>query len=391
LEVKTNKLSNLISKSVYQKKDKGKTFLFWLEGFNCDLRKEDGRDQAIITDEILIDKIKSDTRLPIWLDSYIFEDLHAKYEPDFRKFDYNLEHSTYDLLIYLGTYFPRSYAESFCIFDDIFSNETFNKEIRSKDELNILDIGCGTGGNLIGLLTAIKKHFSCVSTINVYAIDGNPDALKILESILNHFSFNYKFKINHTIFAETFKAVDEISETISRIQCESFDFIMSFKTMVEIISKGNGRTNNSYLRWLNLVSDLLISNGLALIADVTTKTDCSDYLPLLLNEQSRIFAKSKPEYKILSPRSCNCYSNLCTNSCFSQHEFSVSHSNKINDVSRIAYKIIGRSNFVDKVLIGRKKGKFIINWKQYNTGLLNGSICINSLGSDIFIDSYKIS
>jgi len=391
LEEKVKKLSKLLSKQIKQKVENENTYLLWFEGVQNELQSIDKIEQSFSNGNQIIDKIKSETRLPKWLDKYIFENLQAKYEPDFEKFDYNLEHSTEELLIYLGTYFPRSFAESFCIFDDIFSNINFNKEVVSKNELNILDIGCGTGGNLIGLLTAINKHFSNIPTINVWAVDGNSDALKILESIINQFNRNYSIKTKYTLINKTFKEVNEISESFDKIPCTSFDFIMSFKTIVEIISKGNGLNNNSYFQWFDLVSDLLNSNGLALIVDVTTKTDYSDYLPLLLNEQSRIFAKNKPLFKILSPLSCNCYSHTCNNHCFYQHEFYVSHRQKNKDASRIAYKIIGRSAFVDKITNDRKKGKFVINWKQYNNGSANSGFCINSIGIDICIDAYKIS
>lgn len=391
LKEKVVRFSKLLSKPIVQESVENKTFLFWFEGLQNDLKDNETPEENVFIDNRVIEKIKSETRLPKWLEQYIFENLQAKYQPDFEKFDYNLEHSTEELLIYLGTYFPRSFAESFCIFDDVFSNRTYNIEVSTKDELNILDIGCGTGGNLIGLLTAINKHFSNIRIINVWAIDGNSDALQILESIIKKFIGNYSININFNLLNETFKEVKEISKLFDIIPCTSFDFIMSFKTIVEIISKGNGLNNNSYYKWFDLTSDLLNSNGLALIVDVTTKTDYSDYLPLLLNEQSRNFVKDKPLFKILSPLSCNCYSYTCNNHCFYQHEFYVSHRQKNKDASRIAYKIIGRSIYVDKILKDRKKGKFVINWKQHNINLPNGGICINSIGGDIFIDSYKIS
>lgn len=391
LEAKVKKLSKLISKQIKQKIENDSTYLFWFEGVQNELQSKVKIEQPFSDANQIIEKIKSETRLPKWLDKYIYENLQAKYQPDFEKFDYNLEHSTKELLIYIGTYFPRSFAESFCIFDDVFSNRTYNIEVSTKDELNILDIGCGTGGNLIGLLMAINKHFSNIRIINVWAIDGNSDALQILESIIKKFIGNYSININFNLLNETFKEVNEISKLLDKIPCTSFDFIMSFKTIVEIISKGNGLNNNSYYKWFDLTSDLLNSNGLALIVDVTTKTDYSDYLPLLLNEQSRNFVKDKPLFKILSPLSCNCYNHTCNNHCFYQHEFYVSHRQKNKDASRIAYKIIGRSIFVDKILKDRKKGKFVINWKQLNINLPNSGICINSIGGDIFIDSYKIS
>jgi hypothetical protein len=391
LSERVQKLSKLLSKEIFIKLINNKIYLLWFEGLQNELQSKDQSNQPLSNGHQIIDRIKSETRLPKWLDKYIFENLQAKYEPDFEKFDYNLEHSKEELLIYLGTYFPRSFAESFCIFDDLFFNKTYNLEVSTKDEFNILDIGSGTGGNLIGLLTAIKKHFSNIQTINVWAIDGNSDALAIMKSIIVQFIGNYSININYNLLNKTFKEVNEISVTIDKIPCKSFDYIMSFKTIVEIISKGNGLNNNSYFKWFDLLSNSLSSDGLALLVDVTTKTDCSDYLPLLLNEQSRKFIKENQLFKILSPLSCSCFSHTCSNHCFYLHEFYVSHRQKSKDASRIAYKIIGRTAFVDKILVDRKKGKFVINWKQHNIDLPNSGICINSIGGDILIDSYKIS
>ena len=49
---------------------------------------------------------------PEWLDNYIFNILKAKYSPDYIRFEYNLNLNKDEVLIYLGTYFPRSYIET---------------------------------------------------------------------------------------------------------------------------------------------------------------------------------------------------------------------------------------------------------------------------------------
>lgn len=56
--------------------------------------------------------------LPEWLDNYIFNILNAKYSPDHVRFEYNLNLSKEEVLIYLGTYFPRSYIEINSLFTD---------------------------------------------------------------------------------------------------------------------------------------------------------------------------------------------------------------------------------------------------------------------------------
>jgi len=165
LESKVKKLSNLLSKKIIQITANDCTYLYWVEGLRGNAKVSETK--KILVKHENIENMKSSTRLPKWLDKYVFEDLLAKYEPDFEKFDYNLEHSIDDLLVYLGTYFPRSYAEAFCIYEDLFLNQIIGKENKQKEELNILDIGCGTGGNLLGLLIAVKKEFSDISKINV--------------------------------------------------------------------------------------------------------------------------------------------------------------------------------------------------------------------------------
>ena len=58
--------------------------------------------------------------LPNWLHNYIFETLGAEEKPDPREFCKNLHSDDVKNKIYLGTYFPRSFAEEFCIHENLF-------------------------------------------------------------------------------------------------------------------------------------------------------------------------------------------------------------------------------------------------------------------------------
>lgn len=74
--------------------------------------------------------------LPKWLDDLIFNELGAIYRPmnsDMTNIDDNKEKT----LNYLGTYFPRSYAEAFCIFTKFFKEN--NPSFLQKEELSIID------------------------------------------------------------------------------------------------------------------------------------------------------------------------------------------------------------------------------------------------------------
>ena len=127
---------------------------------------------------------KSKTIIPHWLDLALFNHLSAVYSPEYKKFEYNLNIDSEDIKVYLGTYFPRSYAEAFCIFDDILKSHQYMEELKSVPVINILDYGCGTGGELIGLVVALSKHISTSKAISIFAIDGNNDAINALKNLI---------------------------------------------------------------------------------------------------------------------------------------------------------------------------------------------------------------
>ena len=120
--------------------------------------------------------MQNSVTLPQWLDHLIFEELGAKYcrsNADMTVIDWDKN----DVLNYLGTYFPRSYAESYCIFSNLF--QTQPNLFSQKEDLSIFDFGCGTGGEIIGLLDAITNDIPTIKRVNVKAFDGNRHALRL--------------------------------------------------------------------------------------------------------------------------------------------------------------------------------------------------------------------
>ncbi len=383
------KLSKILSKQINCIKNSISSRFYWFEGLQEISCKD--KLQSDFNNTCSFERIKSETRLPYWLDKYIFEILKASYAPDFEKFDYNLEHSEEELLIYLGTYFPRSYAESFCIFEDLLCNSYYSKILKDHNEINIFDIGCGTGGNLIGLLIALDKHLSSGYTVNIYAVDGNEDALGILFDLIKMFELQSNLTVNFNSFSSKISNIQDLNVLIKELPYSSFDIIMSFKTINEFILKGEGSCNNAYNEFLELVCPMLSNIGLVLLLDVTTKTQFTDYMPILLNEQARKYLKLHSEYKILSPLSCNSYSDSCNNYCFYQHDFLVSHQQKTNDISRVAYKIVGQKDFIKDIIKDVQKGRYVVNWKHIYNPLKNNGCCPNSTHESNYIDAYKIS
>lgn len=294
-------------------------------------------------------ELSSHTKLPLYLDNLIYgEFFEAKYQPDYQRYEYNLDLTEKELLIYLGTYFPRSFGESLCIFSPIIRTEAVNSELSKKDCINILDIGCGSGGEILGLLHVLENIKESSIPINIYTFDGNQLVQDILMELVSQFQNATKTKRRIQIYTNV-QRIDGISDvdTIkTNIGGLYFDFILCNKMCNELISKGH--IKDAYQLMCDSFTPLLESNGLLLILDVTTKDENSSrFYPEILNEQvNKFIIGHSKEFSTLLPISCALHPN-CIKSCFTQRKFYISHSQKQNDISKVAYRIIARKTLCE--------------------------------------------
>lgn len=350
-----DRLQEFIHKDIF----KAGNWYYWFEGE----KKKDAEqqpDNSIV--ELLPphprESLKTKTRLPSWLDNFIFNTLQAEYAPDFQRFEYNLNLSHEENLKYLGTYFPRSYAETFCIFDNIFSNDVIKSKYVRLTEVSILSVGCGTGGDIMGLLTIINKHFASIKRINVFAVDGNEDALNILTQIVEQANRQFHKEVVLSIKQVVFDRINAIDLK------SSFDFIITSKLINEIINKGKGGMDSSYYDFAKAFSPLLKQEGFMLILDVTTKVGTSEFCPILLNRQVNQFVYEHPDFVSIIPIPCANKDN-CQVQCFSQKEFTVSHSKFANDKSRVAYRILVKKAFSQILQLVQQDTQYQIHPEKY--------------------------
>jgi len=333
--------------------------IYWFEGERIIEPNSLSINEQYIIENEKIEYLKTDTRLPAYIDDFIFNQLNAVYAPDFQRFEYNLDLTGEEIRKYLGTYFPRSYAESFCIFDNIFQNEGYQITIVDVKTLNVLSVGCGTGGDIIGLITAIEKHFSFISEINIFAIDGNNEALTILEQIVDRVQNQSSKKINLKTKQTVFSSISGF--LIENQFNQNFDFILSFKFVCEIISMGKGKLDNSYYDFVMKFLPLLLENGIYLLLDVTTKPKHTTYNPILMNKQVNQDIRELQKYTTLIPSPCSEYGEFCFCDCFHQKTFSVTHSKHSNDKSRVAYRLLVSQLLKEKMNLKVKNSKQLIN------------------------------
>lgn len=371
-----DKLKKFLGKEIYQFEDK----IYWFDGDKLIGLNQTEIKQFEDTDETTIDYLKTETCLPAWLDEFIFNQLNAEYAPDYQKFDYNLTLTKEENLKYLGTYFPRSYAESFCIFDNISQNRAYQQAVFERQTMNILSVGCGTGGDLIGLLTIIEKYCH-TTTVNIWAIDGNKEALSILKKIISKFSGISTKKITLNLYTSIFTSIAAIDLLEYKINNIKFDFILSFKMICEIISEGKGLYDNSYYDFVLKFVPLLSKEGLCILLDVTTKAEHTTFNPILMNRQVNQALRELKDYQTLLPLSCNLYEERCTVDCFCQKTFVVTHLKHSADKSKVAYRVIANKQLVGKISNYSNDGRFLIHHEKY---------CLYQGSNDIIIDAYKL-
>jgi len=356
--------------------------LYWFEGMplanNIEpcMPKESPKDESRH-----IEQLKTSTRLATWIDDVIFKKIQAVYAPDHILFESNLNLSEDNSRRYLGTYFPRSYAESFCIFSNIFHNRAYKSKFSDKRSISILSIGCGSGGDLMGLLTAIEKVYTDteITHINIWAIDGNQQSLGFLNTLLDLFARRttktIKYKLCHQVFSSM------ASLDLSDVECESLDFIISAKVICELIASGKGLLDNSYYDFAIKLLPKLSDIGLCLILDVTTRTSHTTFNPILMNRQINQALRDLKIFKTLLPLSCFYYGEQCDIDCFYQKVFTVKHSRFAADKSKVTYRVLGREGLAKAIISQNNSHQLVVQ---------NNRICPYSSSFELKQDAYYL-
>lgn len=268
-------------------------------------------------------EVETHVTLPKWLDDYIFNELGAKYcrsNADMTVIDWDKS----DMLNYLGTYFPRSYAEAYCIFSNYLEQQS--NRFQGQEELSLLDFGSGTGGEIIGIITVLTKQNPDLKKIKIIPIDGNSHALQLFDKVIKEYQkhTNLCFEwLSSPIHIDDFYDLS-VLDTVLR---GKYDIVISFKAICEFVTKQQFENRNAYEHIARFLMPKLTENGLFLLVDVTTYNDTTkEWLPKMLN---------------MGLHSAN-IKKYIQNDGYSQ-AFLVTHSHKMNDVSKVAWRLITKA------------------------------------------------
>ena len=330
---------------------------------------------------------KSKTTLPHWLDKKIFNEHNAIYSPEHERYEYNLDLNEEELKVYLGTYFPRSYAEMFCIVDNLLQNQRLAEFVQGKECINVLDCGCGTGGEIMGLITALAKHLPQVN-VNVTAIDGNAGSLALLNELIESIP-SRNVHVRLSTICQTFNTREDLDKLANGKK--DYHFVLCDKMICELISK-QILPGDAYATVANMLTSHIHDDGLLIILDVTTKDEHTGlFYPQLMNNSINDFVRNSRGIETLLPLSCACNED-CKDLCFMQQTFSVSHSHKTADESRVCYRVLCRKHVKDAVLqnintIGTAHVIHPIKFQQND----ESAICRQTKDNQTIIDSFNIN
>ncbi len=262
--------------------------------------------------------------LPEWIDDLIFRVLSAKYSRK-NKDLVVLEWKEDEVLSYLGTYFPRSFAESYYIFSNYFSE--FKHQYNDKTSISLFDFGCGTGGEIIGFIIAVSEMLPNIETIELRALDGNVHELRCLEVILDEVVSIIGLNIESRfmpIIIDDFYDMNVVTDVIT----QKYDFIITFKAVCEFVTKKQFEEKNPYEHVINTFLPKLSGIGVICIADITTYNQVSkEWLIKMLDRASEM-----------------CDVTIIDRNQGYNEEFYVSHSLKKCDKSKIAWRIYKPNN-----------------------------------------------
>ena len=275
------------------------------------------------------------TTLPTWLYIYIYGEIGARKSADWKKALQNLHNTHEENIEYLGTYFPRTFTEVCRIASKLKQDTLYFDSINSKNCIRILSAGCGTGGDICGLIHAIHAVKPQVS-FEVSLFDGNSDALEICKNVLHELSVHEKISISikKDIIREIQSKRDfkEIRKDFSEQ-----DIVVTSKFLNEVL----GYFPNAYYYFVKKFSKLLSEDGIMIINDVICRAYCEQFVPTYMNRDLNEAIRDADLSSVL-PLPCRANRNCRARYCYSRF------SN--GSYSDYTFRVISGEQFADRIV-----------------------------------------
>lgn len=300
------------------------------------------------------------TKLPEWLDKFIFDELKGEYRQVSRtdsSADINLLNDENANKRYIGTYFPRSLVEVYSIFMELYANQIIKNSVDKKTQLKIFDIGTGTGGNIIGLMFFLKKINFQSDNVEIYTIEGNKIAIDFQKKFVERFNqtYNTSFKLFATelVFTSAVTFTQQL-DNYFLTNPKTFDIITSFKFFSEFYNSNYNLSQGVFTKFAIYISKHISDKGILLILDVLNPNTGRTYpftTQIMSNELNAYVKSNNATMNYIIPVCCAKWNSKCEkNLCYIERLFTVRHSKKTNDVSKVCYRVIVHKEFSNQII-----------------------------------------
>lgn len=278
-----------------------------------------------------------------------YEQFGAIYSPGNSEVRFNLEANSERLKVYLGTYWPRTYVETYTVFGEVFDLWSQALPRKYAGPIRILDIGSGTGACFCGLLMLLENRCIPLSQVQVVSMDGNQGALDLQRNFVGKIFPGWgNLETVHQRFDSPQLFASQLSWGAKANLGARYDFILCSKFLSEFYFP-----NGPVGPWSGMVPDIigladktLTPYGCLYIADITEPIRPKLFLPMVYNDEIRNFyrlARRQPDIETIIPFSCLDNACRCTDSqCFSRREFNCMPINSSNVRSKIWYRVFAR-------------------------------------------------
>jgi SAM-dependent methyltransferase len=343
-------------------------------------------------DERPADAKQVTTQLPRYLDNLIFGPggLGGGYAPNPEAVLDGMAADDNAQKVYIGSYLPRSFSESYRIFGPLFSAPIIRDAFMARRILNILDVGAGTGGDILGLLHALAESGIQPARIDIISIEGNTTAIpyqqRMVEACGVNTGLNVRLMPNRTELPRTTQAFGEGLTALLNDHNASFDLILTWKFICESYHKNFASALGLYRVFVETVSRKLAPHGLCVVLDTTNKVKGRhDYIPVIMNRETRAYVQS-PTAQLghVIPRSCAYWEQRCrTDACYTQRIFYVSHSRKANITCKTAYKVLAARPFAAQINRSPSATMYRCNTADGTRACRNAATVTAPLGTEV--------
>lgn len=300
--------------------------------------------------------------LPHMMQTHIYCSLEGKYNPDFIAAQQNLVADEEKLLSYLGTYFPRSFAEYYYITNQLLANLEVRCTWEKRKSIRILDIGSGTGGNLMGFIHALRRYID-LEDIEVVSLDGNQEALNLQKKVIEGcYDKEISFFPNVIKFANLLEFKSQLQGVLKNNG--KFDAVLCSKSLSEMylceeFDRFNPRWDGVgyYGELFSLTEGILNQQGLMIVSDVTVLVPkLGLYIPNILNAELKTYLQTQQEngLRCVLPLSCAYWAESCANprQCFNQKILRISHTKRESDICKFTFRVLTHMDYAHSILKG---------------------------------------